>query len=78
MRERKKANVKRGYCEAVQEALEMYLESTGNQLAEAMGVSFSGEMGPRLSQQPYKMQGEEGVRKMVGTWMMRRDSPVLT
>ncbi len=75
VRERKKLDVKRGYCEAVQEALETYLESTGNQLAEAMGVSFSGELGPRLSQQPYKMQGEEGVRKMV---TMQRHSLLLS
>lgn len=62
-----KRDVKRGFCERVQEAFENYIEGTGNQLAEAMGVSFSGQLGPRLFSQPYKAQGEQGVR----TWLTK-------
>jgi hypothetical protein len=37
---------------------------TGNQLAEAMGVSFS-DVGRRLQKMPFKLTGEQGVRSTI-------------
>ncbi len=37
---------------------------TGNQLAEAMGVSFT-ELGNRLQKMPFRMTGESGIRSMI-------------
>lgn len=55
----------RGLCDTIQEILEHYIEMTGLQLAEAMGISFTQDLGPRLKRFPYKMTGENGVRDTI-------------
>ena len=40
-------------------------QSMGTQLSEAMGISFSQELGPRLSQFPFKATAQAGLRKTI-------------
>lgn len=44
--------------------LEQYIEMTGNQLADAMGVSFT-DLGKRLQKMPFKMTGEQGIQTTI-------------
>ncbi len=50
---------------ALASQLESYIETTGHQLAEAMTVSFSTVLGPRLREEPYKTTGEQGVHSTI-------------
>ena len=52
--------------------LEQYIEATGYQLAEAMGVSFSRDVAKRLLQMPFRMTGEQGVRSTIAEMIRLR------
>ena len=47
------------------------MEATGNQLAEAMGVSFTGELGPRLRRPPFRQVGEKGVAETIAAMLAK-------
>jgi hypothetical protein len=51
------------------------VEATGNQLAEAMGVSFS-ELCARLQVMPFKTVGESGIRSTIEMALEKRTKEV--
>lgn len=86
-------NPRRGVCDALQEALERYVETTGekiskekkvnylifvlgNQLAEAMKVSYSQELGERLQKEPFKTMGENGIRSSIKVALEKKSTNV--